>query len=440
MSYTRTVSESLYCVKEHNFYVFVFDMYNKAFGYLSLEFFGMKIETGKGEITLLALLGIWSVSAVTSLPGLAISPILGKLSDVFLHVSDLELQMLTSLPSLLIIPFVLIAGWLIEHVGYIKLLYIGLCMFLLCGVLYFLCSDMRQLIAVSAMLGIGAGIVVPLSTALIARFFCGKCRIKQFGYSSAINNMTLVIATSLAGYLAEVEWKLPFVVYLLPLFSLLAVPAISRADSSVPVCGSFMLQNKGLEEQRTNWFGIVLYMVYYFIITYLTVIVSFNLPFLLDEYGDKSGSSGVLMSLFFLSIMLPGFFISYILKLLKNGVEFIALVIIGAGLFIIYMYASLPVIALGCVLTGLGYGIAQPYIYDRVSLLATPQKNAFALALVMAMNYVAILLCPFIVDFVQNAVHVKSERFAFGLNVVITVFSLIAILLRHIIVMYKKIG
>lgn len=68
----------------------------------------MKIKTGKGTITLGVLLAIWSVSAIASLPGLAISPILGDLNKIFPKATDLEIQMLTSLPSLLIIPFVLL--------------------------------------------------------------------------------------------------------------------------------------------------------------------------------------------------------------------------------------------------------------------------------------------------------------------------------------------
>lgn len=37
-------------------------------------------------------------------------PILGDLNKVFPHATDLEIQMLTSLPSVLIIPFMLLAG------------------------------------------------------------------------------------------------------------------------------------------------------------------------------------------------------------------------------------------------------------------------------------------------------------------------------------------
>lgn len=118
----------------------------------------MKINTGQGTIPLITLIGIWSVSALTSLPGLAVSPILGELSTIFPHATELDIQMLTSLPSLLIIPFVLLAGKLAEKRDFIRLLRVGLWLFAASGVLYLFSSRMWQLMAVSALLGIGAGI------------------------------------------------------------------------------------------------------------------------------------------------------------------------------------------------------------------------------------------------------------------------------------------
>ena len=55
----------------------------------------MKINTGRGTIPLITLVGIWSVSALTSLPGLAVSPILGQLTTIFPHATELDIQMLT---------------------------------------------------------------------------------------------------------------------------------------------------------------------------------------------------------------------------------------------------------------------------------------------------------------------------------------------------------
>ena len=54
----------------------------------------MKIKTGQGNMTLQKLIAIYSISMVTSLPGLAISPILGKLESIFSSTSELQLQML----------------------------------------------------------------------------------------------------------------------------------------------------------------------------------------------------------------------------------------------------------------------------------------------------------------------------------------------------------
>ena len=121
----------------------------------------MKINTGQGTIPLITLIGIWSVSALTSLPGLAVSPILGELSTIFPHATELDIQMLTSLPSLLIIPFVLLAGKLAEKRDFIRLLRVGLWLFAASGVLYLFSSRMWQLMAVSALLGIGAGLIIP---------------------------------------------------------------------------------------------------------------------------------------------------------------------------------------------------------------------------------------------------------------------------------------
>ena len=193
----------------------------------------MKINTGRGTIPLITLVGIWSVSALTSLPGLAVSPILGQLTTIFPHATELDIQMLTSLPSLLIIPFVLLAGKLAEKRDFVRLLKAGLWMFAASGVLYLFSDKMWQLMVVSALLGIGSGLIIPLSTGLVSRYFTGEYRVKQFGYSSAITNVTLVVATAVTGYLAEVNWHLPFVVYLLPLVSLLLVGYL-KGDTGQP--------------------------------------------------------------------------------------------------------------------------------------------------------------------------------------------------------------
>ena len=171
----------------------------------------MKIKTGKGTITLGVLLAIWSVSAIASLPGLAISPILGDLNKIFPKATDLEIQMLTSLPSLLIIPFVLLAGKLSVGKDKLKILAVGLSIFFLSGVACLFARSMMWLIVISCILGVGAGMVIPLSTGLIVDYFTGDSRVRQLGYSSAINNLTLVVATAVTPRATGIfgSWSIP---------------------------------------------------------------------------------------------------------------------------------------------------------------------------------------------------------------------------------------
>lgn len=141
----------------------------------------MKIPTGKGLLPLSALLAIWSVSAVSSLPGLAVSPILGDLNRIFPHATDLEIQMLTSLPSLLVIPFVLLAGKISVNRSKFTLLVAGLALFFVSGVVCIFARSMTGLIVISSVLGIGAGMVIPFSTGLVADYFTGDYRVRQLG-------------------------------------------------------------------------------------------------------------------------------------------------------------------------------------------------------------------------------------------------------------------
>lgn len=390
----------------------------------------MRINTGQGSIPFITLIGIWSISALNALPGLAVSPILGQLSETFPHASELDLQMLTSLPSLMIIPFVIISGKLTEKINNILLLRIGLCLFALSGILYLVLDRMWQLVAVSALLGVGSGLIVPLSTGLISHFFVGDERVKQFGYSSAITNLTLVIVTVVTGYLAEVNWRLPFVVYLLLAVSIILSfylkHSMEKKEGNDAAENMLVSADKNTETTVTSRTGFMVgnlieTMIIYGLATYLVIISSFNLPFLMREYHFSSGNAGVMISLFFLAIMVPGLAMKPVIRLLKDITLFTGFMAIAVGLMLILVAPTEWFIAPGCILAGLGYGIIQPWVYEKATHMAIPEKVTMALALIMAMNYIAILACPFIIDFFGWLLYFDMQQFPFAFNLAITI-------------------
>ena len=400
----------------------------------------MKIQTGRGTIPLITLIAIWSISALTSLPGLAVSPILGDLTKIFPKATDLDIQMLTSLPSLLIIPFILLGGKLTEKVDFVRILKIGLWLFAASGILYLISNKMWQLIVVSALLGIGSGLIIPLSTGLISKYFVGTYRVKQFGLSSAITNFTLVIATAVTGYLAEVSWHLPFLVYLLPLISILLVGHLkeSRSDAAVKPSsqsnapsGQTAAVDTGGSKYGIHIKHLLQIMLFYGVTTFIVLAVIFNLSFLMEKHHFSSGNSGLMISLFFLAIMAPGFCLDKIVDELKERTKAYSLLSMAVGLALIWIAPIEWLIIPGCILVGLGYGIIQPMLYDKTTHTALPQKATMALAFVMMMNYLAILLYPFIIDFLQNLFHTQSQEFPFVFNLLITIVTFFWAYLRR---------
>ena len=294
-----------------------------------------RIPTGKGYITLPALLAIWSISLVVNLPGLAVSPMLGNLDRIFPHASDLEIQLLTVLPNLLIIPFVLFSGKLSESKDKVRIVVIGLAIYLLAGLLYFVADSMVALIAISCLLGCGCGLVIPLAAGLIADTFVGKYRMQQLGIKSGISNVALVLATFVVGWLNHGNWHTPFLVYLIPAVPLALMifvrnrnpqasvklnsappgagspPAAKAARGAAPLPGE-KVRGGFILDRIAGLVGI------YAFTTYAVTIISYYLPFLIQEDNLSSDITGTVTALFYLAVFLPGFCLPYIIRFFKQ--------------------------------------------------------------------------------------------------------------------------
>lgn len=389
------------------------------------------------------VLGIWSVSALTALPGLAISPIMGDLQTIFPKAGEMEIQMLTSLPSLLIIPFIIISGYLTQKVSIYKLLIAGLILFGATGILYLLATKMWQLVLISAMLGIGAGIIIPLSTGLIALFFNGKERTMQFGLNSSISNLMVVMATFLTGYLAGVSWRLPFLVYLLPFAALFFVVQLKKhwpTANNTTASNAAVASNSAVKPHPVNnMIGargldikhLIHIMAFYGIITFSVAIIIFYIPFLMTANGMSEKMSGTIISFFFLAIMLPGLFLNKVLDTLGKQTVIFAISMITVGLFIISVTSMEWMMVAAAIITGIGYGIAQPLCYDKTAYVSLPAKNTVALACVMTMNYLAIVLCPFIIDGLNNLIDIQANVLPFRIGTALTILLLALALFKN---------
>lgn len=381
----------------------------------------MKIQTGKGTISIFTLIAIWSISLVVNLPGLAISPILSDMQSIFPGTSQLEIQLLEILPNLFIIPFVVLSGRLSVSKSKIFILTIALVIYLASGILYFFASSMIELIIISCLLGIGCGLVIPLAAGLLADFFVGKYRMQQLGIKSGIANISLVLATLAVGIIGDKNWHLPFLVYLIPVIPLLLTPllwkekgkSVDNQINSKEVVGTL---------DKRKLIGISLL---YGFVSYAVIVMSYYLPFLAQNDKISNSALGTITACFFLAIMFPGFALPYIVKIFKQYTSLAALIMMALGLLLVLISHQTWLFAMAAICAGLGYGTLQPIIYDKATETATGGKATLALAVVLSMNYVAVTLAPFIVDLFKLIFHTESNLFPFLLNLIMVLGCII---------------
>lgn len=404
------------------------------------------IKTGKAPITALTLCAIMSISLVVNLPGLAVTPMLGSLGHIFPHTTQIEKQLLTILPNLLIIPFVLLSGKL--SLARHKLPIIVGALVLFCGsaIWYMLASSMAQLIIISCLIGIGAGLLIPFSTGLIADTFSGDYRMKVMGLQSGLSNSVLVVATFLVGWLSRSgNWHAPFAVYLVGLVPLAMVVWLRNApdmnlvptpvSASAEAQGSTSTSEPGEKSRNGFYVNKILSLIgVYFFVTFATIAISYYCPFLIEKHDWSASLTGTVTAVYFLFILLPGYTLSWFVRIFRGYTFFFAALSMTVGMALFALVPSSPTMIVGAALAGLGYGICQPLLYDKASVaVSNPAKATMSLAFVLSANYFAIVVSPFIIDGLRSLFHASGvSGFAFIVCAVLLVaFTVLVWLKRH---------
>ncbi len=391
----------------------------------------MKIVTGKAPMPLFTLVAILSLSLVVNLPGLAISPMLGSLSKIFPGTGSLEQQLLTMLPNLLIIPCLLLSGWLARRKHKIGYVVASLVLYIACGVSYMLAATMAELIVISCLLGITAGILIPFSTGLLADTFAGRYRMQQMGLQSGISNLSVVVATFAVGFLSHGNWHLPFIVYLMPVIPLAlsaGLRGIPASDYAAPAAVASTPHNGKIIIPRMLGISAA-----YFFTTYATVIITYFCPFLIEKEHWSPEITGTVTSIYFLFIFLPGFILPQILKTTRGMTIVAAAAMITAGLALFSFVRTEWAMMAGAALMGAGYGIHQPIIYNKApEAVSDPSMNTMSLSLVLVANYAAISAAPLIVDSLRSLLGAGNVvGFAFLLNFAMSIVFLVIAFLRR---------
>lgn len=385
------------------------------------------VSNGRGSLPLISLLALLSVSLTVNLPGLAVSPLLGKLADLFPQASQLEIQLLTLLPNLVIIPMILLSGKISSVKNQTAVLATGLGIFLVSGILYMFADSMAMLIGLGALLGVGCGLIVPIAAGLLSEWFYGNEKVKVLGFKSGTSNGIVILATIFVGWAADISWHAAFSVYLVPVIPLLLLPFMTntfirkhlRTDENSASTESSEKPRSGQTFSRPllTLAGVI---GLYIALTATSMVFTYYLPFTMKHYGLSTSQVGVATAMFYVTAMLGGFSLAPYIRLVGRTGLYVCIIIMGIGLLTLGLFHTMAAYVAGVLLIGLGYGFFQPIIYNKTTLIA-PDKTLSTkyFSYTLAGNYIAVSIVPVVVELFQRLFDNHTANFPYFLSAAI---------------------
>jgi MFS family permease len=300
-----------------------------------------------------------AVACLTVMSAATISAALPRMADAFRDVERVELltKLVLTAPALAIGICAPFAGAIVDRFGRLSLLRGSLLLYGLAGAAGYVLQDLSSILASRIVLGIAVAGTMTTMTALVGDYYSGEARARFASLQSFAMSIGAMAFVGLGGVLADIDWRLPFLLYLsgwavlvpAALFLHEPRPVVSRAgDGSDPV--------------RVSIPGIAAAYAITFFAVAAFYMVPVQLPFLARSIGVESGAAAGLAVGLNSALAAAGSAAFPRFRRFNSvlGVYAWAFGFMAAGYLLVGTAASFGMMLAGVFLSGIGVGLFFP--------------------------------------------------------------------------------
>lgn len=372
------------------------------------------------------------VSTLTIMSGATIAPSLPAIRETFSGVpnADLWVRLVLTLPALFIVLGAPAAGVVTDRVGRKPLLVASTVLYGLAGASGYVLDSLWAILAGRAVLGLAVAGVMTSVTTLIGDYYEGQERGRVLGLQGMFVNLGGVLFLSFGGVLADIGWRLPFLIYL---FAFVLLPLIT-----------LLLHEPEREEEPGNGAGLtalplrLLGLVYgagvVLMIVFYTVPV--QLPFYLEE---TFGASGTLTGFAVATTTLFGalssaFYGSVSARLGHVAILSLCFALMSVGYLLIGLATSVVLVTAGLAVGGLGLGLVLPNLNRWTADSVSSTARGRALSGVTFAIFLGQFLSPLATQPIADLIGLAAMYIVLaGLLLVLALLSgLLRVPIRHV--------
>jgi MFS family permease len=286
-----------------------------------------------------------------------------------------------------------------------KIALIGLSLYTFGGAFGAFATNIYFLLFTRILLGMGVGLIMPLSTGLLGYYFDDKEQKQLMGYSVAMNNLGGVIAMSLSGFLASMQWNYSFYVYLLGLFVLILVikflpkDYVSGKESNITVD----LLKKEFVPLASNF--LVMFAYYAYITNFSILVISENII-------DNS-KLGIIMSFQAVGALSLALVFGKLSNKLGENLKYVGIFLFMISFVLLLLFNTALVYMIALFICGAGMGILLSYINASAIKKVDKILASSAMAMLSVAMYSGQFLSPIISNLIKSTIGIEFIRFPY---------------------------
>lgn len=371
-------------------------------------------------------LSILSLSFISLIATAAMAPALNGIQSHFINAPETLVKLVVTLPALVCIPIGLLNSAFMKFISKKNLIIIGLLLYTIGGLSSSFSSNIYMLLCTKAILGLGLGITAPLSLVLIGDFFHGKERAKFMGFSTATTNLGGILSTLLVGFLASFGWRYSFIVYAVAVIVLILVifflPNTEERNKE-------NLNTVNIEEEIKLNKGIFKYAILVFLGLVAFYAIPTNMDFLvkLRNLGSTSTAANI-VSIGTLTSLISAILFPKLFKIFHRYFSIIIFICMMIGFIILGIGHTMPVILIGAIFVGFGFGDIIPFGMLFASNLVHKTHTALAILVVTTGLYFGEFVSPLVLQFISKVLNIQNVTGSlFGASIVCIVALLVSV-------------
>ncbi len=339
------------------------------------------------------------------LTGVGIAPALPGMSEYFSHLpdSDFLVKLTLTMPALIIAVTAPFAGLLLDRWGRKPVILLSLIVYGIAGSSGYWMDTLSGILIGRAFLGLAtAGIMSGIIT-LIGDLFDGEELNKFMGYQSAALGVGGLIFLALAGVLADIGWRYPFLIHL---HAFLVLPGVIFAVKEPKIERVITDENVLNGNVTFPWKPTLIINSISFSAMLLLFLFPVHLPFYLtSEVGATNTHVGAALALQSAVAVLLGLNYRRIkARLSFQGVMAVVFLCIGINHLIIALFTDFTLLAGGMLIGGISLGLFAPNTNVWVSTSASGAMRGRAISIMTAVIFLAQFLAPIVTQPIVQSV------------------------------------